>query len=129
VNALGLAARGGALVTGLEKVRDILRAGEAAVIAEASDGSADGRAKILSLAAAADVPPLLLGCLTGAELDLALGRENVVHAGVRNGHIGAAVERAARRFGGFRPLVPADWRLPARFAQDGPDAGTAGGGH
>ncbi len=52
LNILGLARRGGQVVTGFEKVRARLREGSVAVLLAASDGAADGRAKVVALAAA-----------------------------------------------------------------------------
>ena len=45
---LGLARRAGELVLGFEKVSTALKAGRVAVLAEASDGAADGRGKLLA---------------------------------------------------------------------------------
>jgi len=52
LNLLGLARRGGQVVTGFEKVRARLREGSVGVLLAASDGAADGRAKVVALAAA-----------------------------------------------------------------------------
>lgn len=110
--SLGLAARAGDLVTGYDKVREALRGGRIAVLVEASDGAADGREKIFALAHGLDLRPLVLGCLTGQELDLALGRSNVIHAAVRAGPLAEKLGLGLGRLRGFRPLAPAEWRLP-----------------
>jgi predicted RNA-binding protein YlxR (DUF448 family) len=108
---LGLARRAGQLILGFENVaRALAGARPPAVLIEASDGADDGRRKLLSMAkhAAATV----IDCLTRAELSLALGRENVVHAALKSGRLSVRLAADAGRLGGFRsrqgvnPLAP-----------------------
>lgn len=77
LNLLGLARRSGAVTAGYEKVRALLKDKRqgAVVLLEASDGAADGRAKIRALAP--DLP--VIDQFTGAELGAALGRDIAVH--------------------------------------------------
>lgn len=91
-DALAVAAKAGQVVAGFGKVEDAIAGGEAAALLHASDGAADGIRKLdARLAAAkrengaipADLPVIRL--LAGAELDLALGRANVVHAALLAG--------------------------------------------
>jgi len=111
-NGLGLAAKAGALTTGFEKVREGLKSGVFSVLLEASDGSADGRDKIFALAHGLGKKVLVLGCLTAEEMSLALGRTNVIHAALSTGSLARRLEIDVHRLKGFRPLAPADWRLP-----------------
>jgi predicted RNA-binding protein YlxR (DUF448 family) len=92
VEALGIAAKAGQVVSGFAKVESALsqQQGRSALSAliHASDGAADGIRKLDALARQIEGPasPLpIMTCLTSAELDLALGRANVIHAAVLAG--------------------------------------------
>jgi predicted RNA-binding protein YlxR (DUF448 family) len=103
---LGLARRAGQLVLGYDNVvRALEGKTPPAVLVEASDGSAEGRRKLLS--AARGLEPAVLDCLTSAELSLALGRENVVHAAVKSGRLAERLISDAGRLSGFRAPVKA----------------------
>lgn len=109
---LGLAARVGALTTGYEKVREALKSAKTGLLIEASDGAEDGREKIFALAHGTLGAVPVLGCLNSADLDLALGRSNVIHAAVSAGPMADRIVFDMTRLVGFRPLAPAGWRLP-----------------
>jgi predicted RNA-binding protein YlxR (DUF448 family) len=95
VEALAMAAKAGRVVSGFTKVEAALtaRQGGSAVAAliHASDGAADGIRKLDALARQnagnrAEIPGFpVIAALTSAELDLALGRSNVVHAALLAG--------------------------------------------
>jgi len=94
VEALGIAAKAGQIVSGFGKVESALsqRQGRSApsALIHAADGAADGIRKLDALArqieAASGQPALpTVTCLTSEELDLALGRANVIHAAVLAG--------------------------------------------
>ena len=55
------------------------------------------------------VPELAL--FSRAQLSLALGRENVVHAALKRGGLAARAWADAERLSGFRLLVPEEWAL------------------
>ena len=101
---LGLARRSGALILGFDNV---LRALDGArpplVMVEAHDGSSDGKRKLYNAAHARELKPQLVECLTSAELGLALGRENVIHAAVQPGGLAERLTFDAERLQGFRP--------------------------
>ncbi|MDF2994810.1 MAG: hypothetical protein K0R27_447 [Xanthobacteraceae bacterium] len=82
--ALALANKAGKLVAGNTKVTEALRGGEVSVLLHAADAAADGVSKLDALArrVGADTGREIarVQCLAGAQLDLALGRANVVHA-------------------------------------------------
>jgi hypothetical protein len=100
---LGLARRAGQLVLGFDAVARALTGDRpATLLIEASDGASDGRRKLLALAKAK--PPAIIDCLTGAELSLALGRENVVHAALKSGRFSERLLADAGRLNGFRPV-------------------------
>jgi len=110
---LGLARRAGLLVLGFDKIRAAFERSRPAVLVEAADGGADGRARLLAWARAvggdmSEASPVL-GCFTSAELGLALGQVNVVHGALRSGGATERLIREMRRLAGFRPLVPDDW--------------------
>ncbi|HEX7758551.1 MAG TPA: RNA-binding protein [Caulobacteraceae bacterium] len=107
---LGLARKSGELATGFEKVVGALKAGKAAVLIEALDGSADGRGKVLVAMRKSPSPPLLIGLYKSDELGLALGGENVVHSACLAGRTADRWTFDARRLSGFRPLFPESWR-------------------
>jgi predicted RNA-binding protein YlxR (DUF448 family) len=95
LEALGIAAKAGQVVSGFAKVEAALaqqrsRATLAALV-HAADGAADGIRKLDALVRPNDgdqgrAPAFpIITCLTSAELDLALGRSNVIHAAVLAG--------------------------------------------
>lgn len=95
---LGLARRAGQAVAGFTKVRQALERREAAVLAAAADGAADGRGKLAALAPALPV----VDPLTSAELGAAFGRDHVVHAVLKPGRLAETLLVEAARLAGFR---------------------------
>ncbi len=98
LDAVSLARKAGLAICGFEKVRARLRAGPAAVLLEASDGSEQGRAKLRPLAG--DAPRV--ATLSAAELGLAFGRDFVIHGALDAGGAADRVLRESRRLAGFR---------------------------
>jgi predicted RNA-binding protein YlxR (DUF448 family) len=84
LEALSLANKAGRIVTGNAKVESAILSGKALAIFHSSDGSADGKRKLdgllrrIEAEGGAKAPSLTL--FTGSQMDLALGRPNVVHA-------------------------------------------------
>lgn len=78
--ALGLARKAGKLITGFAKVEAALKAGELHMLITASDAGEDGKKKLRPKARAQNIP--LLTDFSARELAMALGRENVIHAGL-----------------------------------------------
>ncbi|MBR1189341.1 RNA-binding protein [Bradyrhizobium sp. AUGA SZCCT0240] len=89
--ALAMVAKAGQVVSGFSKVEGALRGGEAQALIHASDGAVDGIRKLDAIARqkrgnadeSAEFP--IVNVLTSAELDLALGRSNVIHAALLAG--------------------------------------------
>lgn len=107
---LGLARRAGELILGFDQVDKALRsANPPALIIEAAEAAPDGRRKLQAAATAGGHVPFIIGALTNAELSLALGRENVVHAALKPGRIAERLIFEAARLGGFRALRPWVW--------------------
>ena len=110
LQALGLARRSGELISGFDRVSEALSKRPVAWLIEAAEGSADGRRKLLSLARKQASPPGLIGVFSGAELDLALGLENVIHLALLAGRGADRWTIDVQRLSGFRPLLPESWR-------------------
>ena len=89
--ALAIAAKAGQVVAGFGKVESALREGAAATLIHASDGAEDGIRKLDALARRnegnrGEKPQIpVVTALKSAELDLALGRSNVIHAALLAG--------------------------------------------
>ena len=105
---MGLACRSGQVVFGHENVVRALGAkAPPQLLLEASDGSPDGRRKILSAARAREIEPAILDCFASGDLSLALGRENVVHAAVKSGRLAERLIVDAGRLSGLK-RIPQD---------------------
>ena len=109
LDQLGLARREGVLISGFEKSLANVRAGKVAWIIEATDGSADGRSKLLSLAKHMVPPPKVCGAFSADDLSLALGLENAIHAVLLEGGRADRWTFEVERLAGFRPLSPPEW--------------------
>jgi predicted RNA-binding protein YlxR (DUF448 family) len=89
--ALAMAAKAGQVVSGFSKVEGALKLGQAEALIHASDGAADGIRKLDAIvrqnAGIGDESPEfpIVTALTSEQLDLALGRSNVIHAAVLAG--------------------------------------------
>jgi len=115
---LSIVNKSGLVITGAAKVEAAIRNGAIAALIHAADGSADGVAKLERLAdgrfgdKAKSVARLNL--FTSSQLDLALGRTNVIHAALGAGEASAAFLLKVRRLMDYRaneltsPPVPAD---------------------
>ena len=110
LSGLGMARKAAELTFGFEKVKSAVVAGKAAWLVEASDGSADGRRKLLGVARHAPKPPRLIGAFASDELGLALGGENVIHTAFLAGRGAERWTFDVERLSGFRPLFPESWR-------------------
>jgi len=109
LDRLGLARKAGALTSGFEKTSAALAGGHVAWLIEASDGSADGRDKLLSMARRAPAPPAICGAFTSDELSLALGLGHAIHSALLAGRWAKRWTEEVGRLAGFRPLQPASW--------------------
>jgi predicted RNA-binding protein YlxR (DUF448 family) len=92
VEALAMAAKAGQVISGFAKVSDTIeRQTRVRALIHASDGAADGIRKLDAIASqnsrhsghAAEI--LVVNVLTSEQLDLALGRSNVIHAALLAG--------------------------------------------
>jgi predicted RNA-binding protein YlxR (DUF448 family) len=110
IDHLGLARRAGLAVIGYAQVEETFRArdGRIAALVEASDSGPADRNKLVTYARRTGGIPVI-GCLAQAEIGLAFGRENVVHAALSSGALAARFVGEAARLGGFRVLCPPEW--------------------
>lgn len=94
LGALGLERRAGRLAVGFSEVEALTRRGDAALVIHAAEAAADGVRKLEQAAHAAG-PGSLRGCraFTAAELSLALGGGNVIHAALERGRGSVAAVR------------------------------------
>lgn len=97
IEGLSLANKAGQALAGYEKARELIGSGRTAVLVQASDGSARGKTKLRRPDNAAYV-----GCLTGAEIGLAFGREHVIHAAVAAGGLSRRVVEDAAKLARMR---------------------------
>ncbi|HEY0330242.1 MAG TPA: RNA-binding protein [Rhodopseudomonas sp.] len=94
IEALAMAAKAGQVVSGFSKVEAALTQREAVALLHALDGAADGIRKLDAVARQNDRITTesqefpVVTFLTSAELDLALGRSNVIHAALLGGAAG-----------------------------------------
>jgi predicted RNA-binding protein YlxR (DUF448 family) len=87
LDALAIAGKSGLVVSGFSKVEAALAGERIAGLIHASDAAADGVAKLAKALRKrpAGEPITVVMRFTGAQLDLALGRSNVVHAALLAG--------------------------------------------
>jgi hypothetical protein len=114
-----MTAKAGQVVTGFGKVEDALKSRQAEALIHASDGAADGIRKLDAVARqnagiydeSRQFP--VITALTSEQLDLALGRSNVIHAALLAGP-------ASKTF-----LSRSQTLVRYRMADDDKTAGTA----
>ena len=91
IEALAMVAKAGEVVSGFSKVEDALKLRQAEALIHASDGAADGIRKLDAVVRqnagiGRESPEFpVVTTLTSEQLDLALGRSNVIHAAVLAG--------------------------------------------
>lgn len=101
LDLLGLARRAGQAALGFEKVRTLISAGGAILLIAARDGADHGKAKLRGLGKGLPVVELF----TSAELSLAFGRENVIHAALAPGRLADRFLAETVRLAEFRPAT------------------------
>ena len=119
---LGLARKAGAIALGATKVESAVRSGLALFVLHATEASDDGVRKI-SQARRATVhlggPAVLAYKLfSEAELSLALGGTNVIHAAVLAGDAGRAVQKRMVALDRYRGGSPDDLAMLAAVADE-----------
>lgn len=106
IQALSLANKAGSLVTGFSKLDAELGKGNVIILLHAVEAADDGCLKLdrkwRAIAADLGREPRIIKELTIAQLDLATGRENVVHAGLNAGGATTRFSIEAERLGRYR---------------------------
>jgi predicted RNA-binding protein YlxR (DUF448 family) len=106
LEALSLANKAGLVSTGFEKVEALLESGRAAALLHGADAAADGRRRLDRKFAAIQQDrgqtAAIVDWLTIEQLSLAIGRSNVVHAGLKQGGATQRFLREAERLRRYR---------------------------
>ncbi|MCC6887366.1 MAG: RNA-binding protein [Hyphomicrobiales bacterium] len=104
LDALAIAFKAGRAVPGFAKVEAAMNRGEAVALLHAADAAPDGVRKLDAALRRQDEGPAIpvLRAFTSAQLDLALGRPNVIHAALLAGPESKAFLRRAARLERFR---------------------------
>jgi uncharacterized protein len=105
---LGMARRAGLLLMGFDTVLRALQSDvPPALLIEASDGAGDGKRKLFGASHARSLKIQTIECLTSADLSVAVGRENVIHAALKSGRLQERLSLDAERLSGFRSAAKA----------------------
>jgi hypothetical protein len=111
LDALAMAGKAGLVATGFSKVEAALRQDEVVALLHATEASPDGVRKLdAALRRREPGSVTLIDSLTSAQLDLALGRPNVIHAALLAGPPSDTFLARLQRLERFRtgePAVPA----------------------
>jgi predicted RNA-binding protein YlxR (DUF448 family) len=111
VQALSLANKAGLVVSGFEKVETLLGSGKAGALLHGSDAAEDGQRKLdrkyTAICRDKGKVARIVDWLTIAQLSLAIGRSNVVHAGLKPGGATQTFLREAERLQRYRSGVNA----------------------
>ncbi len=113
--ALSLANKAGAVVSGFTKVEIVVREGGIAALIHSAEAAEDGRRKLAGALrkrygdAISGIP--VIAELTGEELDLALGRSHVIHAGLVAGAGSGGFLARWRKLCTYRGLAVAETGL------------------
>ena len=122
LGAVGLARRAGAVALGAAKVDNAVRSGEALLVLHATDASHDGVRKITQARRATahlggpEIHAYKL--FSEADLSLALGGTNVIHAAVLAQEAGKAAEKRLVALDRYRGGSPEDQAMFAAIADD-----------
>ncbi|WP_210254793.1 RNA-binding protein [Methylocapsa sp. S129] len=103
---LSIVNKAGLIVTGAAKVEAAIRGGDILALIHALDGSPDGTAKLERIVRGrfGDAADRIarINLFSSSQLDLALGRTNVIHAALGAGEASAAFLYRARRLAQYR---------------------------
>jgi predicted RNA-binding protein YlxR (DUF448 family) len=104
--AISLARKAGLLVVGFAQVDDLIERGRAVLLIHAADAGKDGAARLSrkfeALLGGERAAQAIVTDLTGQQLDLAIGRSNVVHAAASGGGASRRILEEAARLRRYR---------------------------
>jgi uncharacterized protein len=127
LQSLSIANKAGLVVAGAFKVDSAIETDEVVALIQASDGAADGAAKRVHALRAKLGPEanavVRVDIFSSRQLDLALGRANVIHAALKHGAASSAFLARADRLRRYRGGEAAD---AATGTERGGEAGTFG---
>jgi uncharacterized protein len=126
LDALAMAGKASVAVTGFVRVETALASEEIVALIHAADAAADGVHKLDAALRRrpSTAPVAVIGSLTSAQLDLALGRPNVVHAALLAGPPSDTFLARLRRLERFRTGKPG--RQPAAAVPNRADTAAYG---
>jgi uncharacterized protein len=123
IEALSLANKAGLVLAGFVKSEAAIASGQCAALIHAADAADDGAGKLDRRFRAiwdernmGDQAPIVT-CLASAELSLAMGRANVVHAALMSGGAGRHFLNEAERLRRYREAAGAPARSPKAGAK------------
>jgi uncharacterized protein len=104
LDALAIAGKAGLVATGFTKTETALEREDVIVLLHAAGAASDGTRKLdaASRRRRSEAPPIVIGFLNAAQLDLALNRPNVVHAALLAGSASETFLARCRRLERFR---------------------------
>jgi predicted RNA-binding protein YlxR (DUF448 family) len=111
LDALAIVGKAGQIAAGFGKVEDAIASGEAVALIHASDAAADGTRKLAAaLRRRGDEGEKIpsIDAFSSQQLDLALGRLNVIHAALLEGPVNATFLARTQRLVRFREGTPTD---------------------
>ena len=87
LSTLSLAKKAGQVVTGFDKVYSAISKTTLEVLIQASDGAENGQIKLQKKFSAVFVDGLTIKLFTSAQMDMAFGSTNVIHAAITHGNM------------------------------------------
>ncbi len=118
---IGFARRAGQAVSGWQAAREVLQAGQAGLVVQASDGSLAERERLLGLRRVASVAPL-----NAEELGALFGRDRAVHVVIAPGKLADGIAAEAARLAGVAAAGPRQGDAPGAPPEATPPPATAG---
>ncbi|MBK9083666.1 MAG: RNA-binding protein [Rhizobiales bacterium] len=129
LQALSLANKAGAVTAGFAKVEAAIAAGGLAGLLRAHDGGGDGARKLAAALRRTGAEALpVVDLFASAELDLALGRSNVIHAALAAGGAAENFLARCRRLSFYRADNRTDGAVQARMDDGAPENGSCDAG-
>ena len=97
LESLNLARKSGALVTGFEKVKEVIKKNSAEFLIEAKDAGSDGKEKMVLLAKNIEI----FNLFSIDELDMTLNRENTVNIAILKSSVSKMVYNNLKKYQNF----------------------------